>query len=160
MLEHTGLGSVLPGRGLGAVRLGMRRADVRASVGEPLCEAEQDADGDARMEYHGGAHLFFGREQGFRLTLILLEEPGALTLCGVPIARVSEREALVWLGNAKHTVRETEFLDQDGETAVEREHSFGELGITLYADGAGRLTGCAIFVVIDPQDCFQWPDGQ
>lgn len=159
MLEHRPLGGVLPGRGLGAVRLGMGREDVRASAGEPLFQAEQDADGDAVMEYHGGAHLYFSREQGFRLTLILLEEPGALTLCGVPLASVSEREALMWLGNAKHTVHETEFLDQDGETAFEREHSFGELGITFYADGGGHVTGCAIFVVIDAHDCFQWPAG-
>jgi hypothetical protein len=158
LLEHTGLGVVLPGEGLGAVRLGMRREEVRAYLGEPVRAIERDEDGNAVFEYPGRAYFYFDHEEDWRLTHILLEEGAALALSGV--AGVSEQAALAWLGDADHLTEETHyFLEEGGRTLLERRHNVKTLGLDLYVDETSLLTGCAIRVLFDDQDRVLWADG-
>lgn len=150
------MGPIYPGIGVGRVRLGMRRAAVRTAVRRRSIATKVNPEGDPITEYPGGAYCSFDREEGFRLTHILLEDPGALTLFGEAI---SERGILAWLGATASVIRDTEYLAADGSNAVEREHLFRKLGFALYVDGTRHVSGCGVFVVFDEQDHVRWPDG-
>lgn len=145
-LYHSNLGAVLPGTGVGAVRLGMHAGDVRALLGEPLRSIERDEEGDAQLEYPGRAYFIFDHEDDFRLVHILLEDGDALGLAGAKGA-VSESSALAWLGNIEHSVVETEFRVDRG-LDFEREHRFNALGVTLYVDDTDLISGCGVFAIV------------
>lgn len=156
MLVHATLGAVCPGWGIGELRLGMNRDEVKALLGDPEVETDRDEDGDACLEYPGGAHLYFDHGEEGRLNLILLEDASALHLMGAAGSPVDEASALTWIGEAASGVDEVEFLREDGHIVLARSHDFGQHGVVFFAED-GLLDACGVFVVFDETDQRQWP---
>lgn len=158
MIFHTPLGALSPGWGVGDIRFGMSRGDVKAMLGDPQVEVDHDEDGHACLSYAGGAHLYFDPDEHGRLTLILLEEASALRVPAAERAALDEKSIVSWLGTSDFKVEETEFQTEDGAPSFERARIFSDRGITLYSNEADRLTGCSVYVVMDEHGHFCWPN--
>lgn len=129
--------AILPGRGIGPLRLGMTRAEARAVIGPPEQESQDECAGEESVAWYYwsiGLSLHFHEAEDFRLDTTEADDE-QVTLDGHRVLGIDEAALLTALRD--HPSNRTE-CDRDLDT---RKIDFDALGLTFWSEGGNISIG-------------------
>lgn len=137
LLCRVGVVEIRSRTGIGPIRLGMTREEVRRALGVPFTGFWKAPSSEAPTDAFDEIPVHVHYDISYRCEAVEVADPGAATFLGEELLGRPFEEVLAWLRGLDPDLE----VDADGLTSR-------ELGLGLYAPGNNKETGIPVEAVI------------